>query len=785
MEKAEAICEALKALLKGEVFCDEVHRTVYSSAACMYEIKPMAVVFPRDKDDVSLILRYCYDHSIPVTARGGGSGLAGQAIGSGIILDFSVHMNRILGVNESERTVNVQPGVVLSNLNGVLGHSNLFFPPDPSSGDYCTIGGMIANNSSGSHSLKYGATKDYVVSLEVILSDGEKAVLGQIALDSPELQDLRKKDTHEGAIYTSMIGLLWRNRKVIDEYSPRVEKNSSGYNLKEAFTGGAVDLSRVIVGSEGTLAIVTEATLRLLEVPQHACSLVLVFDDLEKTGKAVLEARKYEPSAVEIMDEGVLKAARGIGGTVEALVPEGSKAVLLIEFDGEDRREMEKKARALESRAVNTTGVFAGDSKQIEDLWQIRKAAVPIVMKTKERSRPVAFVEDIVVPPDSLPRFLERLHTILERHSVDAPAYGHAGEGNIHVRPVLDLSCQEGIEKMEAIARDIYALTKEVGGSLSGEHGDGLVRAPFLKEFTGPLYELFFWTKRIFDPKGILNPGKKIGEDTSISRNLRFGASYRNVFTGTGFDARRVTEQIERCHGCGMCRSVVNTTMCPVYRAFGDEKYSPRGKANLLRSMISGSLGSDELIADKDFRELVEMCYGCRMCLSECPTEVNVPLLVMIAKAEIARRYGIPLSDKMFCNFETIGRLGSLIAPLANLMMRVRPVRGAIQRFSGFSRARILPAFNRGRFNPRRKSLLVHGKSRVVYFPGCFVNSLDANLGQSLVSLLEDADMEVIIPDLLCCGIPSMSHGDMDGAKRRAEKNVSVLEEFAANCRVG
>ncbi|MFQ5907184.1 MAG: FAD-binding and (Fe-S)-binding domain-containing protein, partial [bacterium] len=508
-----------------------------------------------------------------------------------------------------------------------------------------------------------------------------------------------------------MIGLLWRNSRVIDEHSPGVEKNSSGYNLKEAFADGTLDLAKIVTGSEGTLAIVTEATLRLVELPKYRCSLVLFFDDLHKAGKAVLEARGYAPSALEIMDEGVLNAARGIDRTVDALVPEGSKTVLLVEFDGEDRSEIEERSRALEARVVRELGlsakaVFAGDSNESENLWKIRKAAVPIIMKTRERRRPIAFVEDVVVPPESLPDFLERLHAVLRGHSVDAPAYGHAGEGNIHVRPVLDLSCEEDIHKMEAVAREVYSLTKEVGGSPSGEHGDGLVRAQFLKDFSAPLYKLFFWTKRIFDPKGILNPGKKIWDGTSISRNLRFGVSYANVSTGTGFDDARLMEQIERCHGCGMCRSVVNTTMCPVYRAVGDDKYSPRGKANLLRAMISGSLSPDKLIADPSFRELLGMCFGCRMCLSECPTEVNIPLLVTTAKAEIARKYGIPFSDRLFCNFEIVAGLGSLTAPLSNLLMRLGSVRTAIQRLSGLSRARTMPAFNRERFKPRRRSLL-------------------------------------------------------------------------------
>jgi anaerobic glycerol-3-phosphate dehydrogenase C subunit len=784
MDKANDICRELKPLIKGEVFCDDIHRTLYSTAACIYQIDPLAVAYPKDKHDVAAIVKYCYEHAIPVIPRGAGSGVAGQAIGEGIILDLSVHMNGILHVDAQTGTVRVQPGLVLASLNKSLQPAGKFFAPDPSSGDYCTIGGMIANNASGARSLKYGATKDYVDSLEVVLSDGEIIEMRPLPSDSPELQDLRKKETHEAAIYTSMIGLLWRNKELITEYSPGVEKNSSGYDLKDAFANGTLDLTKVMVGSEGTLGIVTEATLRLVDSPKYSASLLLFFDELRKAGEAVLAARGFEPAGIEFMDEYFLRKAEEVFPDIKALVPHDAKAVLLVEFDGESETEPRAKAVDLEKHLVNdkglaTGGMHAFEKDQAERIWRVRKAAVPIVMKTTERKRAVPFIEDLVVPPEALPDFLMRLHAILAKYAVDAPAYGHAGDGNIHVRPILDLSCQDDITKMEDVAREVYDLTREMGGSSSGEHGDGLVRAPFLKDFSGPLYDLFFWTKKIFDPKGILNPGKKVSDAESICDNLRFGVSYKNVPTGTDFDDKKLIEEIEKCHGCGMCRSVL-TSMCPVYKALGDERYTPRGKANLLRAVISGRLKASEVMADPEFREMIAMCYGCRMCFEECPTEVNVPLVATIAKAEIAKRFGMSLSDKVFCNFERVGFMGSLSAPLTNALMRLPPARAVMARLFGLSSARRMPAFNMGRFKPRRKSLLFHGKKRVVYFAGCFVNFMDARLGQSLVNLLEDADIEVVIPDLYCCGIPSISHGDITGARIRAEKNVAILAPFVS-----
>jgi Fe-S oxidoreductase len=401
-------------------------------------------------------------------------------------------------------------------------------------------------------------------------------------------------------------------------------------------------------------------------------------------------------------------------------------------------------------------------------------------MNTRERKKPVPFVEDMVVPPSVLPDYLERLYSIFDEHSVDAPAYGHAGEGNIHIRPLLDLTCEDDVQKMKSIAEAVYGLTKEVGGSPSGEHGDGLVRAEFLKGFSGPLYELFFWTKRIFDPKGILNPGKKVSESPDMSRGLKFGPHYAQAPTGTDFDEERFLREIETCHGCGMCRSVVNTTMCPIYRVLGDEKYTPRAKANLLRAMVSGRVDAEELTRDPQFRDIMSMCFGCRMCLSECPTEVNTPLLVTIAKHEIAKKYGIRLPNRVFCNFETVGRLGSTFGPAANVFMKFSPVRAIVQRLTGLSRVRKMPPFNFGRFRPRRMSELLHGGSLVAYFPGCFVNFMDGSLGQSLANLLEEADIELTIPDVGCCGIPSISHGDLEGARKRAEKNLANLRDFAA-----
>ncbi|TET45937.1 anaerobic glycerol-3-phosphate dehydrogenase subunit C [candidate division TA06 bacterium] len=784
MVNSQTICKGLRPLVRGEVFCDNLHRTLYSSAACIYEIEPAAVVYPKDKHDVAAVMGYCYRHGIPVTPRGAGSGLAGQSVGEGIIIDLSRHMNHVLKVNEDDWMVRVQPGVVLSNLNKTLKPRGRFFPPDPSSSDYCTIGGMIANNSSGSHSLKYGATKDYVASLEVVLCNGEIVEITSLAWDSPELGVIKSKETQEGAIYTSMLGLLWRNKELIEEYSPKVEKNSSGYNLKEAFVNGILDLTKVVVGSEGTLGVVTEATLRIVDLPEDSCVLLLFFDDLRKIGEAVTEARQFQPASIELMDRTFLGAAKELVPDLEDLIPQDTEAILLVEFEGEDAsieaKGIDLRGRVVDEIGLGTGGVLAHDKGQMEKLWRLRKAAVPMVMKSTGRRRPIPFIEDVVVPPQRLPDFLNGLHAILENYAVDSAAYGHAGEGNIHVRPLLDLSRQKDIEKMEAVAGEVYSLVRGLEGSPSGEHGDGLVRAPFLKDFSGPLYELFFWTKRIFDPKGILNPGKKICDKDSISEDLRFGASYENVATGTGFDDKNLIEQIERCHGCGMCRSAVDTTMCPVYKALGDEKYTPRAKANLLRALVRGRLKPDELIGDPQFRELIGMCYQCRMCLSECPTEVNMPLLTRLAKAEIVKRHGMPLSDRMFCNFESVGRLASRSALVSNFLMRIVPMRAVVEWLSGLSRARDMPPFNKGQFKLKKKSSLLRGRTVVVYFPGCFVNFMDARLGQSLSNLLERADMELVVPDLSCCGIPSLSLGDLDGARKRAEGNIRVLLPFAS-----
>lgn len=784
MVNSRTICRDLRPLVKGEVFCDNLHRTLYSSAACIYQIEPAAVVYPKDKEDVAAVVRYCYKHGVSVTPRGAGSGLAGQSIGEGIIIDLSRHMNHILEVNEEDGTVRVQPGVVLSGLNKTLKTRGKFFPPDPSSSDYCTIGGMIANNSSGAHGLKYGATKDYVVSLEVVFCDGEIAEVSALAWDSRELGAVKSKETQEGAIYTSMLGLLWRNKRLIEEHYPKVEKNSSGYNLKEAFGDGILDLTKLIVGSEGTLGIVTEATLKVVDLPEGNCALLLLFDDLRNIGNAVTEARRFEPASIEFMDGTFLKAAMEFASDLERLIPRRTEAVLLVEFEGESAAAREDgvdlKTRVVDEIGLATGGVLAQDEYQLEEVWRLRKAAVPIVMKSSGRRRPIPFIEDVVVPPQRLPDFLDGLHAILESHGVDSAAYGHAGEGNIHVRPLLDLSQREDIRRMKTVAEEVYALTKELGGSGSGEHGDGLVRAPYLRDLSGPLYDFFYWTKRIFDPKEIMNPNKKIGEDASISRNLRLGPDYTNVPTGTGFDSEELIDQIEKCHGCGMCRSVLDTTMCPIYRALGDEKYTPRARANLLRAMVSGRSKPDELIDDPQFRELIGMCYQCRMCVNECPTQVNTPLLTRLAKAEIIRRHGMPLSDRMFCNFEHVGRLASRTAPLTNLSMRIALVRTIVERLFGLSRARKMPPFARSRLKPKRKSLPQHGKKVAVYFPGCFVNFMDAGPGLSLSNLLERADIELIIPDLCCCGIPSLSLGDLDGARKRAEKNVTVLLPFAS-----
>jgi len=769
--EAEKIAAELRELLRGDVLFDDLTRAIYSTAACIYRIKPLGVVAPRDAEDVVALVRYAADNDIPLTGRGGGSGLAGQTVGAGIIVDFARHMNGIITIDPVRQIARVQPGIFLTRLNKAVAEYGLLFPPDPSSADFCTIGGMIANNAGGARTVKYGATKDYVAELEVVLASGELAHVR--APGAPTDEDERSEALAD--IAGAVKGVLTTHQEAIRANWPEVNKNSSGYNLVEAMVDGEVDLRKLIVGSEGTLALVTEATLELRPLPPDIGAGILYFRCRVDAAKAIAEILKLSPSSIELLDETFVRIVRETNPELRHLLPEGCRAALMVEFEGHTQ-DVAASLRTTEQHLVGRLELATGmesafGSEERERLWALRNAVGPLVNRVAGRRRAVPVIEDVVVLPERLPELVDGLEQILAKYGVEGTIVGHAGNGNMHVRPILDLRDPEDVRRMEDIAGDTCELVASLRGTLAAEHGDGISRAPYLRRIFGDAYEAFGEVKRIFDPQGILNPGKIVGDGSGVADKLRLGYDYKLATTSTRFDDERLRELVEKCHGCGTCQAY-----CPVWNALGVEEATGRAKANLLREIIHGHLSPDAL-ADARFKEIIDLCVDCKLCMTECPTAVDIATLCEEAKAQYVAAKGQSVRSAVLARADDLGRMGRALAPMSNVALRLRPVRFALEKVMGLDRRRELPPFRRG-MHAGRDQRASTGR-QIVYFAGCYAMYNDPVAeGQATIEVLERNGFHVHVPPLRCCGAALVSIGSGDAVVRDAEWNVGALKEY-------
>jgi FAD/FMN-containing dehydrogenase/Fe-S oxidoreductase len=795
---AEKIGRDLAGLLHGPVRWDPLTRGMYSTAACIFEVEPLVVAAPADVDDVCKLLAYAASEGIPVIPRGGGSSLGGQAVGAGIMVDCSRFMNHVLRVDRDKMTALVQPGVVLGRLNRLLAREGLFFAPDPSSAEYCTIGGMVANNSGGAHSVKYGSTRDHVVSLKAVLPGGavlDTAALHDIAAASGGATPSGNGDPAD--IYLRTERLLRDNADLIERKRPRVTKNSSGYNLSGALAGtgagragavtdaraesvksagGVIDLSKLLVGSEGTLGLVVEAELKLTELPRTRGAALSGFSSLESAGEAIVRLLEIRPAALEIMGHTFLALVdRKELESPGAFMAEADTA-LLLEFEGDSQEEV-RDALDRAQGILKSSSSFLGmkvveDPAEAKQLWGLRTSAVAILNRMEGPEKPIAFIEDVTVEPARLPEFIRGELEIFDRHGVRAGVFGHGGDGDLHVRPVLNLKNPDHVNKMGPIARDVYELAAAMGGSPTGEHGDGRLRTAFLHLFYGEVTSLFREVKEIFDPKGIMNPGDKIAgdDDYALDKNLRYGSAYHVIPTDTIFDEAPLLKEIEKCHGCGACRAY-----CPVGSATGEEEGSARTKANLLRRLVSGKLGEPgKTLLRDDWKAIFDLCFNCKLCLTECPTKVDVPRLAAEARACYVKAKGLDRASMFVANSFEISRVAALSPSLSNAGMRAAAARSLMHKAIGIDKRRDLPAFS-------RRPMRVPGRSgdgphKVLYFPGCFALFNDSDdEGRATIDILEAVGAAVWVPELECCGMARLTLGDKEGVIKRATRNVKVL----------
>ena len=798
----------LEARLDGEVRFDPVSRALYSTDASVYQIQPLGVAIVRSRDDILNAIACARAHGCSITARGGGTSQAGQAIGPGLQVDTSKHFNRLLEVNVAERWARVEPGIVLDELNAQLAPHRLRFAPDISTASRATIGGMISNNSSGARSVRYGKTIDHVLDLHLALSDGSVAHLRP--LDGAALDAACAAPTFEGACYRTVRQLAARHAGEIDRRYPKILRRVGGYNL-DAFTparaagGEPFNLARLVVGSEGTLGLILEARLNLVPLPNAKAVLTIEYDDLlDALGDtpAILE---HDPSAVEVMDRSILDHARenpALDAMRRAVLRTDCGALLCVELYGDSADDLAPRLERLEAD-VRRRGAAASTARATAPadqarIWKLRESSLGLSMAMKGDAKSISFVEDTAVAPEKLRDFIARFLGIIRRHGTTAGVYAHASVGCLHVRPVVNMKTAAGVRQFEAIATEIADLVLEFGGALSGEHGDGLVRGPFMARMFGPaLYDAFRTVKRTFDPEGLFNPGK-IVDAPPLTSNLRYGPAYRTPDPPAAFDHGAyggLGRAVEMCSGVGACRKTLAGTMCPSYMATRDEAHSTRGRANVLRLAMTGALGREGPreagLGDRAVHDVLDLCLECRACKTECPVGVDMARFKSEFLADYQRRHGTPLRARVLGHIHDLSALASRAAPLLNPWLGRGWVRWLNEALFGIDRRRSLPAWAPrtlaqawgARSGAPGSAATPDAASRaadVVLFNDTFTNYYDPDIGLAAADVMEAAGLTVALGPDTCCGRPLISQGLLDAARERAAVAVRRLHPLAA-----
>ncbi len=825
--EAEEIAAELRKRVRGEVRFDPYSRALYSTDASIYQMEPVGVVIPRSAEDVQAVMELSGKASIAVLPRCGGTSLAGQTVNHAIVMDFSKYMDRVLEINPEEGWVRVEPGIVVDRLNDQLAPHGLQYAPDPTTSNRACVGGGIGNNSCGSHSVIYGKTIDHVLELNTVLSDGSRAHCRP--LEEPELEAKFAGDGLEPEIYRQVRRIAQENGDEVRARFPKIMRRVSGYNLDDFLEDGPwvaqsreltpeakltpFNMARMVVGSEGTLCVVTEAKVGLVSVPRKKGLAVLHFRQLVEACEATWEILQHRPAAVELIGRMILDRCRASLGFARLtdFVEGEPDALLVVEFNGESESEVAGKLDALkqdmERKRLGYACVNLLDAAGQANVWALRSAGLGLLMSTRGGSKPLPYVEDTAVDPQHLGEYVRRFDEIVKSHDTTAGYYGHASVGCLHIRPLVDLKTGEGLDRMVSIASDISDLVLEFGGSLSGEHGDGIVRGVWTEKMFGPqIYEAFRQVKRAFDPKGIMNPGKII-DCPPMTENLRFGPDYGSSLPDTTLDFSAdlgFAGAVEMCNGMGACRKMTGT-MCPSYMVTKEEEHSTRGRANLLRAVLSGAMPGESLASPRLY-DALDLCLECKACKAECQTGVDMAKL----KYEFLDRYhkvhGLPMRARLFANINSLSRLGSRFAPVSNWAASNPLTRLILHGFLGIHARRRLPPFARPAFQDWFKShrAFTPGPSpvgrgvaegriegstmgEVVLFNDTFMNYNYPQVGVAAVELLERAGFEVVLASpstnpgtgVVCCGRPAISKGLLEKANLHAKHNVDILYPYA------
>lgn len=787
----------LRPRLAGSLRVDEVSRRLYATDASLYEILPLGVVYPCHAEDVATTVELAARHRVPLLPRGAGTSLAGQTVGAALVLDFSVHMRELLESHiepSTGGTARVQPGLVLDELNAQLRPRGVMFAPDVATSNRATLGGMMGNNSCGARSMRYGKTLDHVLEQRVVLSDGTGATLQE--LDAGAWRAACGRPGIEGAAYSAAQYLAARHADEVDRRYPRIMRRVGGYNLDELVRRGRRNLACLTVGSEGTLAVVTEAVVNLVPVPPCTGLLVSLFAELLPALEAVPGLVALRPSAVELVDRVILDGTRNnpaLHRARSAFLQGDPAAILVTEFSGAGaaavRGQLREAEEQLRSSGCGYHHVPLLDAPLQRHVWEVRKAGLGLLMGMKGDAKPVGFIEDTAVPVERLADYIRELHLLLQQHGLEASYYAHAGVGCLHVRPIMNLKHRHDRALLRTVASAVADLVLRYGGAMSAEHGDGIARSEWQERMFGPaLYQAFRELKAAFDPHGILNPGK-IVDAPPMDQALRLHTGDPTPPVLTVLDFSRdggLARAVELCSGVGACRKRLDGVMCPSYRATLDERDTTRARANLLRAALAGALdplpGADpeaDPLADPRLVEILDLCLECKACKSECPSNVDMARLKYEVLHHHQAAHGASLRSRLFAGVATSAPLGAAAAPLANRLLATRWVRALLHALLGISRERRLPRYAGRTFDAwwreRPHPASRPGRPRVLLLADTFTRYHEPENGEAAVQVLEAAGYQVEIPPLRCCGRPLFSKGFLEAAREQARHNVGIL----------
>jgi len=773
----------LKKEIHGEVLFDAASRGRYSTDASIYQIEPVGVVIPQTEEDATTAMRIALDAGVAVLPRGGGTSQCGQTVGEALVIDVSKYLRHVIDFNAEARTAVVQPGVVLDQLNAFLKPHGLWYPVDVSTSAQATIGGMTGNNSCGSRSIFYGNMVHNVRGVDAVLADGNEYHFGAAP------SDLSQLDGPQG--YRDLVQKIrdihLANAAEIEARYPKLLRRVGGYNL-DMVSGMAFNMAHLLVGSEGTLAYSKRIHLNLSALPKHKTLGVCHFPTFYQSMEAPLHIVKLKPTAVELVDRTMIGLARSnpaFRPIVEKFINGDPDAILLVEFAGDDKDEQLRKLKQL----VELMGDLGFPGSVIEitdanlqrDVWEVRKAGLNIMMSMKGDGKPVSFIEDCAVPLEHLAEYTDRLTKVFEKHGTTGTWYAHASVGTLHVRPILNMR-EDGAGKMRAIAEEAAEMVKQYKGSYSGEHGDGLVRSEWIAPFFGPKLTLAFeQIKDIFDPKGLLNPGKIVRPSKQDDRSLfRFKQGYKTIPIKTALDWNEwggLDKAVEMCNNNGHCRKFDAGTMCPSFRVTREEQHLTRGRANTLRLALSGQLGPDAFTSD-EMAKAMDLCVSCKGCKRECPTGVDMAKMKIEFLHHYKRRHGYTLKDKLIANLPHYAQWVSKLGPLANLAQALG------KGFAGFASQRSLPKWKGSALKTLAPRSAGADKREVVLFIDTFTNYFEPENAHAALKVLEAAGYTVHLPQAkdgarpLCCGRTFLATGMVDKARAEAERVIATFTPY-------